>query len=59
MDKSQLKQKHMKNALFARVCLQKVLKMFTICTDACLEMLSSLVSCNVSDILSEIGPYLD
>jgi len=43
--------------LFARVCSQKVFKMFTICTDTCLETLSSLVSCSVNNGLSEIGPY--
>jgi len=28
--------------------------MATICTDTCLEMLSSLVNCNVDDVRSEI-----
>jgi len=43
--------------LFARVCSQKVFKMFTICTDTCLETLSSLVNCSFNNDLSEIGPY--
>ena len=35
----------------------KMFKMSTICTDTCLETLSSLVSCSVNNDLSEIGPY--
>jgi len=31
--------------------------MSTICTDTCLETLSSLVNCSVNNNLSEIGPY--
>jgi len=31
--------------------------MSTICTDTCLETLSSLVNCKVNNDLSEIGPY--
>jgi len=30
--------------------------MSTICTDTCLEMLSSLVNCSVDNVRSEIGP---
>jgi len=35
----------------------KMFKMSTICTDTCLETLSSLVNCSVNNDLSEIGPY--
>jgi len=35
----------------------KGVQMSTICTDTCLETLSALVNCSVSDVLSEIGPY--
>jgi len=37
--------------------VKKVFKMFTICTDTCLETLSLLVNCSVNNDLSEIGPY--
>jgi len=30
--------------------------MSNICTDTCLEMLSSLVNCSADNVLSEIGP---
>jgi len=58
MDRSNLNQKHMKNA----TCLQefvhkRFLKMFTICTETCLETFSSLVNCSVNNDLSLIGPY--
>ena len=57
MDRSHLNQKKCK--LFARVCSQKMFKMFTICMDTCLETetLSSLVNCSVNNDLLEIGPY--
>jgi len=58
MDRSQLNKKtHEICILFARVCSQKVFKMFTICTDTCLETRSSLVNCSVNNDLSEVGPY--
>ena len=57
MDRSQLNQKHMKNATSLQEFVHKVFKMFTICTDTCLETLSSLVNCSVNNDLSEIGPY--
>ena len=57
MDGSHLNQKHMKNAnCLQQFFSQKVFKMSTICTDTCLEMLSSLVNCSVNNDLSEIGP---
>jgi len=57
MDRSHLNQKDMKNCkLFASFFSQNVFKMSNICTDTCLEMLSSLVNGSVDNVLSEIGP---
>jgi len=55
MDRSHLNQKDMKNCKL-QVCSQKVFKMSTICTDTCLEMLSSLVNCCVDNVRSETEP---
>jgi len=38
-----------------QVCSRKVFKMSIICTDTCLEVLSSLVICTVDNVQSEIG----
>jgi len=58
MNRSHLNQKDMKNCqLFASFFTKGVQnKMSNICTDTCLEMLSSLVNCSVDNVLSEIGP---
>jgi len=43
--------------LVCKSSFTKVFKMFTICTDTCLETLSSLVNYSVNNDQSEIGPY--
>jgi len=56
MDRSHLNQKHMKMQIACNSLFTKGVKMSTIRTDACLKMLSALVTCSVNDVLSEIGP---
>jgi len=52
-----MNRKHMKMQIVCKSLFTKGVKMSTICTDACMEMLSALVTCSVNDVLSEIGPY--
>ena len=57
MDRSHLNQKDMKIANCLQASSQKMFKVSTICTDACLEVLSSLVNCSVNNVESEIRPW--
>jgi len=57
MDRSHLYQKHMNMEIVCKNMFTKGVQMATICTNTCLETLSSLVSCIVNNVLSEIGPY--
>jgi len=49
----------MKMQIVCKSLFTKGVQMSTIFTDTCLETLSALVNCSVSDVLSEIGPYHD
>ena len=57
MDRSHLNQKDMKNCKFFASLFTKGVQMPIICTDTCLEMLSSLGDSSVDNVRSEIGPW--
>jgi len=48
MDRSHLNQKHMKLQIVCKSLFTKMFKMSTICTDTCLETISSLVNYSVN-----------
>ena len=57
MDRSHLYHKHMKMEIVCKNMVTKGVQMATICTNTCLETLSSLVNCSGNDDLLEVGPY--